>query len=271
MSILFLSSLFMGPRDRRKAAEVRRGLTVDLPKPFQTFSPSMVEDLPAPARRYLEHAIAPGTTLGHSLELDFTGHIQFGQSATPLPLSGSNVLIVPSRGFLWPERFVFGGLPRHGVIYYLNDEGEVCWTIGGLIGDPGKRGKGPDTSKSMRTRIMTHLLWTPWAFLPACGARWEAVDETKAKVFVTLDGTELEMEIQVDDSGRLERAIHPRWGAKTKDGSYAFFPFGLTPQGEATFGGYTVPTPLDLAWCYGMEDREPPLLYRYTLTRAVYR
>lgn len=263
--------LFVGLRDRKKAAELRRHLTADLPTATETFSPSMAEGLPAPARRYLEHAIAPGTPLGHALELDFVGYLQSGREAPKLALSGSNVLVVPTHGFLWTERFSYLGVPRHGLLYYLQDKGEVLWSYAGLIGVRGKRRQSPDTAKSMRTRIMSHLIWTPWAFLPCRGARWEALDDDSAKVFVKLDGVELEMEIHVDENGRLMKAIHPRWGSKNPDRSYGFFPFGLIPQGEDTFDGYTLPTPLDLEWCHGMPNRKPPLLYRHSLKRVDFR
>lgn len=266
-----LSSLFIGQRDREKADAVRRRLCSDLPSTTEAFSAAMVEGLPDPARRYLERSIAPGTPIPHRLELDFTGYIQFGVNAKPRPLGGRDSVVVPGRGYLWLESFVLSGLSRKGVLYYLDSEGEVCWSIAGLVADKAKRGEGANTTKAMRTRIMTHLLWTPWAFLPSRGARWEAIDDGSAKVFLNLDGTELEMTFHVEADGRLEKAIYPRWGAKTTDGSYAFFPFGLLPRGEAKFGGFTLPTPLDLVWCYGMPDRESPLLYRYELKRAEFR
>lgn len=263
-----LSSLFIGRRDREKAAEVRSRLCAETPATQEAFSTSMLAEVPAPARRYLERSIAPGTLLPHRLELDFSGHVQFGVHAKPLPLAGRRSVVVPGRGYLWLEGLVLSGFRRHGVLYYLDGEGEVCWNIAGLWPDRAKRGTGANTTKAMRTRIMTHLLWTPWAFLPCRGARWEPLDDVSAKVHLSLDGVDLEMTFHVAPDGRLEKAVYPRWGAKTTDGSFAFFPFGLLPRGEKTFGGFTLPTPLDLVWCYGMPDRESPLLFRYELERA---
>ena len=42
------------------------------------FDPSTVADLPEPARRWLVHAIAPGTPLWHSVTLTMRGEIRIG-------------------------------------------------------------------------------------------------------------------------------------------------------------------------------------------------
>lgn len=264
-----LANFAVGLKDRQKAAVIRQRLTA-VSESSETFSESMLEGLPAPAARYLRHAIAPGTPIANRLEFDFDGHMR-SLSNRRRRLSGSGGVITPQHGFLWIERFNALGTPRHGILYYSDNKGGVLWSVAGLVGITAKRGEeDDDTTRAMRMRIMSHLLWTPWAFLPCRGARWEALGEDNAKVFLELDGDQLEMEIKVDDEGRLVEAIHPRWGAKTADGSFEVFPYGILPKGEVTFSGYTVPSPMDLQWCYGMDERKPPLVFNYVLRRAEY-
>lgn len=264
------SNFIVGFSDRKKEAMVH----AELMRPSasgETFSESHLEGLPAPAVRYLRRAIAPGTPIPERLEFDFEGHCRSGTGNGRSPLSGSGGLIVPRQGFLWREDSRRLGIPKKGCLYYCNGHGEVHWSWLGMIGIAKKRGAGGNTTRAMRHRMTSHLLWTPWAFLPNEGARWEAVDERTATVYKMRDDEQVEMTIEVDAEGRLVEAIHPRWGAKTKDGSFEFFPYGIVPSGEVTFGGFTVPSPMDLYWCYKMEERKPPLIFHYKLSRAEFR
>jgi hypothetical protein len=64
----------------RAARSVRREWDLlcsgtDQPKAFE---PSMVAGLPEPARRWLTHAIAPGTPLWQTVELSMHGQIRLG-------------------------------------------------------------------------------------------------------------------------------------------------------------------------------------------------
>jgi hypothetical protein len=66
----------------------------DQPKAFDA---SMVAELPEPARRWLTHAIAPGTPLWQSVELTMRGEIRLGSWR---PFTARQVL-APPRGFIW--------------------------------------------------------------------------------------------------------------------------------------------------------------------------
>ena len=45
----------------------------------ETFDPAAIVSLPEPARRWLGHAIAPGTPLWSSVELTMHGQIKLGR------------------------------------------------------------------------------------------------------------------------------------------------------------------------------------------------
>jgi hypothetical protein len=68
------SSVPRAARSVRREWDLLRGST-DEP---QAFEPSMAADLPEPARRWLTHAIAPGTQLWQSVELSMRGQIRLG-------------------------------------------------------------------------------------------------------------------------------------------------------------------------------------------------
>ena len=46
----------------------------------ETFDPAAITGLPEPARRWLSHAIAPGTPLWSSVELTMNGQIKLGRA-----------------------------------------------------------------------------------------------------------------------------------------------------------------------------------------------
>ena len=50
-----------------------------MPATIETFEPTMTRGLPEPARRWLGHAIAPGTPLWGSVELTMHGRIKLGR------------------------------------------------------------------------------------------------------------------------------------------------------------------------------------------------
>lgn len=85
--------------DRRSAAAVAQTWErLARPAPAgSSFAPSMVAGLPEPARRWLTHAIAPGTPLFRTAVLEFAGHIRLGGW---LPFRAVQVHTPPD-GYVW--------------------------------------------------------------------------------------------------------------------------------------------------------------------------
>ena len=76
----------------------------------ERFDARMVDGLPEPARRYLLHAIEPGTPLARSVNVSMEGTIVLDPQRDPLPMHASQVLSPPD-GFIWSARTT-GGLMR---------------------------------------------------------------------------------------------------------------------------------------------------------------
>jgi hypothetical protein len=74
------------------------------------FDPSTVADLPEPARRWLVHAITPGTPLWRSVTLTMRGKIRIGawRSFT------ATQVIAPSEGYVWAATARIFALPVTG-------------------------------------------------------------------------------------------------------------------------------------------------------------
>ena len=71
----------------------------------ETFDPDAIMGLPEPARRWLGHAIAPGTPLWSSVELTMHGQIKLGRWR---PFTAHQVLTPPG-GYLWAARTRLAG------------------------------------------------------------------------------------------------------------------------------------------------------------------
>jgi len=61
----------------------------------QVFTEDMVSDLPAPARRYLSHAIRPGTPLASSVGLEMRGTMRLKSGQEWMPMKARQILAPP--------------------------------------------------------------------------------------------------------------------------------------------------------------------------------
>jgi len=212
------------------------------------FEPRMVADLPEPARRYFLHAIRPGTPLAQSVRLTMTGEMRLGLRQPWLRLRARQTFAPPA-GFVW-EATVGRGLIRFaGADAYANGQGRVAFRLWDLV--PIVRASGPAISRAARGRLAIESIWQPAALLPRQGVAWTSIDDRTARAVVTIDGEALPLTLTVAKDGSLESAAMERWGNLTPDGRYAAIPFGVDVLAERTFGGYTVPSGVRVAWWYG--------------------
>lgn len=122
------------------------------------FDPAMVADLPEPARRWLTHAISPGTPLWETVELSMRGEIRLGawRSFT------ARQVLAPPRGFVWAARARFLGIPVVGFDRFSSGSGEMDWRLGGLI--PVMSATGPDVTRSAAGRLAGEMALAPTTF-----------------------------------------------------------------------------------------------------------
>ncbi len=237
--------------NKREIERVWRSLLLD--SGGKIFHPNMVEDVTEPGRRFLLRAIAAGTPLAESVELEMTGRFRTRPNGSWMPMRARQVL--SRSGFLWLASM--GGLIRlSGYDSYFEGEGEMRWMLWGLIPVVGAR--GADISRSARGRLVAEMVaWLPPALLPEFGAVWTAVDENTARVRVVVDGEPVEVTITVEEDGRIRSLELERWGnpGTGNDKGFALQPFGGTCGESCAFNGYTVPTRILGGWYPGEERR----------------
>lgn len=228
----------------RRMRRSRVRLTMTAPPSVHRFDPAQVRELPAPARRWLERALAPGASLASVALLRMHGTLRLKRGAEPLPMEADQVL-VPSLGYIWRARMGRGALHFGGWDRY-DGAGELRWWLWGIL--PVASRSNDEVARSAAGRLAGEALLVPSSMLRGNGAQWEPIDGTTACVRRVVHGEEVEMIVRVSEDGRLERAVIRRWNTDRANGPKGYLPFVVEFEGERTFGSVTVPAVVRAGW-----------------------
>jgi hypothetical protein len=228
-----------------------------------TFEPSLVADLPEPARRWLTHAIAPGTPLWRSVLLEMHGHIRIGRW---LPFRAVQLQSVPN-GYVWAARATFGPIPIVGYDRYADGDAEMRWGIFGRL--PVVNASGPDLDRAAAGRAAIDALFVPTAcFGPH--VMWSEGSTTDCAVaHWRIDSHVLRAELKVAADGSLRSVTMPRW-ARPKGEEWGDYPFGGLVEDEVEFGGIRIPTRMQVGYFFGTGRWAKGEFFRAKITTAKY-
>jgi hypothetical protein len=228
-------------------------------EPPEAFDPSVLTDLPEPARRWLARAIAPGTPLWGSVVLTMRGEIRLGSWR---PFTARQVL-APPRGFIWAATARFLGLPVTGFDRYSSGSGQMDWRLGGVV--PVMTATGPDVTRSAAGRLAGETALAPTTFR---AATWTpGADDDRTVVTWRIDDQEESAEFQVGADGRLLGVVMQRWG--NPDGApFGRYPFGVAFEAEETFAGVTIGSVLRAGWWWGTDRQPEGEFFRADITGA---
>jgi hypothetical protein len=241
------------------------------------FNLDKLAHLPAAAKRYLEHAIAPGTKLASVVRLKMHGEIKLKKW---IPFTAEQV-ICWEHGLIWSATaWMNGFLPIVGSDRVIDGIGAMQWKILGLF--PVMTASGADITRSSIGRLQAESLWLPSVFC-GDGVSWASTESSELdsnlhSSFV-VQGERAELDFTIDRSGHLKTTKLPRWG--NPDGAeFRYVDFGGILEEEGTFCGYTIPTRLRIGWYFGSVGVASPLekrfesegeFFRATIDDAIYR
>jgi len=220
----------------------------------ETFDPAAIVGLPEPARRWLGHAIAPGTPLWSSVELTMHGQIKLGRWRS----FTARQILTPPDDYIWAARTRLAGLPVTGYDRLASGGGDMRWRLMRLI--PVLNESGPDVTRSAYGRLAGEIVLIPTAFRHASLSRGEHAG-TAVATWQFGDDTE-SAELLLEPNGRLAEVRVNRWG-NPGGAPFGRYPFGVRFEAESRFGGITLPTVLRAAW--GESD-----FFRAEITGAVF-
>ena len=224
------------------------------------FDPAELSTLPDAARRYVAHAIAPGTPLWQSVEVCMVGRIRLGDW---WPFTARQV-IAPG-GYVWAADARVHHVPVLGYDRYSHEAGEMRWAALGLV--PVVRATGPDVTRSAAGRLASEIALLPTAF---GGASWEEAGPDLALATWGQGLEEQRVELRTESTGRLVEVFLQRWG-NPDGGPFARCPFGVTLDEERTFGGITLPTLVRAGWWRRTDRQDEGEFFRARITSAVFR
>lgn len=253
-SAVLLALLLLRILDRRAdLAEWRRLLERQPSRPIR-FEPQMVAELPEPARRYFEQAIAPGTPLLTVAEIDMQGRLGLGDKDKPnyRPMRAREVLAAP-HGFVWSAR-LSGAMPISG-----SDAGSPrrSWTRFRWFGllPLVRISDDADHARAAFGRCIAEaILWTPAALLPGPGVTWEGLSGNKARVTVSAGSLSQSVDLSMDSSGRPRSVWLMRWSNANPEKTYRLQPFGGTFSDFRAVEGFYLPFRVEAGNMFGTDD-----------------
>jgi hypothetical protein len=229
-----------------------------------TLDARRVSRLPEGARRYLGHAIAPGTPLASALRLRMHGEIRLKGWCS----FSAEQVICWQRGFIWRASVRMHGLPVRGSDRFVDGQGAMSWKLFGIV--PMVDASGPDITRSAAGRLNIESIWLPSVL---CGdeVAWTASDTSHLHARFTAHNETAEVDCIVDEEGALQSVSMARWG-NPEGAEFHYAGFGARAQEEGRFAGYRIPTRLRVGWYFGTErfDSEGEF-FRATIDEAAYR
>jgi hypothetical protein len=233
------------------------------------FNPDDFAPLPEAARRYLDHAIVPGTKLASAVRLKMHGEIKL---KAWIPFKAEQV-ICWEHGLIWSATaWMNGFLPIVGSDRLIDGMGAMRWKLLGLF--PVMTASGADITRSAVGRLQSESVWLPSVFCSA-DVSWTSPDLSPPNACLhssfVVQGERAELDFILDQTGRLKSLKLPRWG--NPDGAESrYVDFGGILEEEGTFCGYTIPTRLRIGWYFGSDRFEPEGEFlRATIDDAIYR
>lgn len=222
---------------------------------FQTrslvrYDPKMVADLPEPAQRFFNFAIAPGTRLLSVVEIEMGGQFSLGSRESPnyQTMKADQILAAP-HGFVWRLKLP-GIVPVSG-----SDSGS--WTRFRILGllPVARMGGDPDHTQSAYGRYVAEsVFWTPAAVLPGPGVVWDGVDSNMARVTVNHGALSQTVNVKVDTDGRPVEVSFLRWSNANSDKEYRLQPFGGFLSDFRRIQGYRLPFKVEAGNMFDTDD-----------------
>jgi hypothetical protein len=222
------------------------------------FDPSMVSQLPEPARRYFSYVIEPGARLASTAVITMEGELSLGSKQKPnyQPMRARQLLSLPG-GLVWRVQMGTGMLRGAGSDGMI---GQRSWTRFWLLNliPVARAGGNPDHLRSSFGRVVAEAaIWTPAALLPAPGIVWSAVDADTARATVTHEGMTQEVDIRVNAEGQPAWVKIQRWSNANPQGEFRLQPFGGQVSDFRKVDGYTLPFRVDGGNFFGTQDYFP--------------
>jgi hypothetical protein len=225
--------------------------------PSGVFDPSTLADLPEIAQRYFRCAIAPGTPLAGTVELEMDGTFLLGDAQThrSFRMTARQILRPPFE-FVWMPRLSSGPMRITGSDALVDGTAWTCFFLAGIVPVADVR-SSPDLVRSAAFRSAVEGIWAPASLLPERGVRWEQIGKDCARLTFTRTVPPIAIELTLNADGTVREVAGQRWSNANPERRFRLQPFGGTILESATFGGFTIPAEVQVGNHYGTADYLP--------------
>ena len=233
------------------------------------YDPAMVADQPEIAQRYFAHAIAEGTPLRTTAELEIRGAFLLGDKAKHQRYAMSaRQILRPPHEFVWLPRLTSLPFVITGSDALVGGRASTRFWMNGLI-PVANVASSDDLVRSAAFRAATEGLWVPASFLPQNGVTWEQVGPDTARLTITRTMPSIVLDLTLAADGAVREIVGLRWSDANPARRFRLQPFGGTVADEATYEGFTIPARLSVGKHYGTPDYLP--FFQAEIIRATYR
>jgi hypothetical protein len=238
--------------------------------PAKSFDPDQLADLPEIAQRYFRHAIAPGTPIYSSAQLEMHGTFLLGEKDDfqTYEMTARQALSPPDQ-FVWMPKLRSGAMSIYGSDALVRGEAWTRFWLLGLVPVAQVR-TSPDLVRSAQFRAAVEgALWLPTSLLPENGAEWEQVAPNEARITLQRLSPPISFNITLDQAGAVKQVVGQRWSNANPEKLFRLQPFGGTVLAEQSFQGLTIPSRVAVGNHFGTADYLP--FFQAEISSASYR
>jgi hypothetical protein len=223
----------------------------------QVFDPASIRHLPEIAQRYFNHAIAAGTPFKSVIALRMKGSFVLGNKDSPQVYAmTARQILRPPLNFVWIPQMKSGPMRISGSDALVDGRAWSRFWLLGLV--PVANAKGtPDLARSAAFRSAMESVWVPPSLLPTNGVLWEQTGPNTARVRLQRVEPEIVLELTLAADGAVREIVGQRWSNGNPEGVFKLQPFGGRVSAERSFGGYTIPSSLEVGNHFGTADYHP--------------
>jgi hypothetical protein len=197
----------------------------------------MLAKYPAPVQKHLRYAGVVGRKLISSVRLKQTGRIRRGADQPWMDFTATQYYSIKKPGFVWSVDARMNNLPFFiGRDKYMDGEGHMLIKALGVY--PVVDATGKEMKQGTMLRYLNELMWFPLAYLEDY-LKFEAIDDTSAKVTFTDKGESVEATLIFDEEGKIKDFIAMRY--MDNDGSFRFEKWTTPVESYGEFNGLRVP------------------------------
>lgn len=167
----------------RRSKEVIESMERSMaPRPDRRITEADLKGLPEPVQRYLHYAGVVGKLPIRRIRAHQSGQLRFGPTGRWMPFEAEEVYSAAPPGFVWQAKVKTAPfLPVKVRDQYLYGRGHIEGRVGGALTVVDTAGMEIDQGTALR--FLNEMVFFPTAFLEEY-IRWEAIDDTSARVFM---------------------------------------------------------------------------------------